>query len=95
MHATPTTLLADQLGFLNAQIPGIRDGDIDAIHDGRVATRRVRELLPLCVPEAGMGDEFRRTVRDVGRSLGRVRDLDIEIALLEQVEQRVPRAGSL
>jgi CHAD domain-containing protein len=56
----------------------------------------VRELLPLCLPEASKGgDEFRGTVKDVGRGLGRVRDLDIEIALLEQLEQRVPRAGSL
>jgi len=95
MHATPTTLLVSQLQLLDAQMPGIRDGDIEAIHAGRVTTRRVRELLPLCVPEASMGDEFRRTVRNVGRDLGRVRDLDVEIALLEQVEQRVPRAGSL
>jgi len=95
MHATPTTLLEGQLAFLDAQIPGIRDGDIEAIHDGRVATRRVRELLPLCRPEQSTGDEFRRTIRDVGRGLGRVRDLDVEIALLELLEQRVPRAGSL
>jgi CHAD domain-containing protein len=95
MHPTPTTLLADQLAFLDAQVPGIRDGSVEAIHAGRVATRRVRELLPLCLPEASMGDEFHRTVRNVGRGLGRVRELDVEIALLGQLEQRVPRAGSL
>jgi CHAD domain-containing protein len=95
MHPTPTTLLADQLAFLDAQIPGVRDGNTQAIHAGRVATRRIRELLPLSLPEARERDEFQRTVRQVGRGLGRVRELDVEIALLEQLEQKVPRAGSL
>jgi len=28
-------------------LPGVRDGDSAAIHDARVATRRMRELVPL------------------------------------------------
>src|SRR3954463_16084947 len=95
MHVTPATLLAAQLRLLNAQLPGIRDGDVDAIHDGRVATRRIRELLPLCEHRRDTDDDLPRTIRRLGRRLGRIRELDVEIALLTHVERRVPRAGTL
>ena len=68
----------------------VHDGDIDAIHDARVATRRVRATLPFVssAPTA-VGDELRR----VGRALGRVRELDATNALLKKLESRVPDAA--
>jgi CHAD domain-containing protein len=61
---------------------GARTGDVDAVHDMRVATRRLRAALEL------FGTAFKpKTVRALGdglrataRALGAVRDLDVLIA---------------
>jgi hypothetical protein len=43
---TPHALLRQQVGILRQQIPSILNGDADGVHDARIATRRIRELLP-------------------------------------------------
>lgn len=73
-------------------LPGVRDGDVDAIHDARVATRRMRALLPIlsgCYPRAHL-KATARTVRKAGRALGRVRDLDVAIELIGELERTSP-----
>ena len=44
---TPLTLFHEQIDVLRTHVPGLLDGRLDSIHDARIATRRVRELLPL------------------------------------------------
>ena len=44
--ATPLTLFQQQIGTLHTHLPGVLDGRPDSIHEARIATRRVRELLP-------------------------------------------------
>lgn len=69
---------------LLAHDPSARLGDAEAVHQMRVATRRLRSdlrtLAPLIDPEwrAGLTDEL-RWLADL---LGRVRDRDVELALL-------------
>ena len=49
-------LVASTLALLD-QLPGVRDGGVEAIHDARVATRRIRALLPIlsiCYPQADL-----------------------------------------
>jgi CHAD domain-containing protein len=85
------TFHADQLTALSQLIETVRDGDADAIHDMRVATRRVREALPLLTFQSDEHtEELRRIFRKVGRALGRARDGDVALGLLEQMEQRRP-----
>ena len=70
----------------------MKEGDPDAIHDMRVATRRIRSVL---LEMEGM-DAFqpreirtlRKRLRDIARSLGTVRDLDIILELLAEQLQR-------
>ena len=40
-------LIRQRLGALTRTLPGARAGDVSAIHQARVATRRLREALPL------------------------------------------------
>src|SRR5688572_30641711 len=40
-------LIRQRLGALKRAMPGARVGDVTAIHQARVATRRLREALPL------------------------------------------------
>jgi len=88
---TPFTLFVNQVRILRAQLPGVRDGDPDSVHDARVATRRIRELLELV--DGNHAEDVRADVRKMGRALGRVRDVDVRIALLARLESRIPPAA--
>jgi CHAD domain-containing protein/DNA-binding Lrp family transcriptional regulator len=60
--------------------PGTRLGeDIEALHDMRVATRRMRSAIPIFSPyfNKRVIKRFNKDLRRTGRALGRVRDLDV------------------
>lgn len=92
---TPHGLFRTQIHTLRNTLPGVLDGVEASIHDARIATRRIRELLPL------LGDpKRRRPIEDlhsrfkrVGRSLGRVRDVDVRLGLLGTLETRMPHVA--
>lgn len=60
------------------------DKDIEAVHDMRVATRRMRALIPVLetVAPAKQIASFNQGLRKVARALGKVRDNDV---FLEQI----------
>jgi CHAD domain-containing protein len=86
---------ARRVRALERDLPGALDDDIDALHRSRVASRRLREILPVVGldPMAG-GDpgaeRARKRVRRVTRALGSVRELDVAIGILAEVEQAHP-----
>ncbi len=99
----PTDTMAEAgrkvLGFYFAQMlkhePGTRLGkDIEALHDMRVATRRMRAAL------AVFGSAFtkkkhkrlKQGLQATGRALGPVRDLDVLMDKLERYQQGLPEA---
>jgi CHAD domain-containing protein len=92
---TPHRIFRTQIHTLREALPGVIDGLADSIHDARIATRRIREALPL------LGDPKRRKhIEDLqsrfqrlGRSLGRVRDADVRVMLLASLETRIPHAA--
>ena len=88
---TPHTLVQQQLDTILGYLPGVFDGDVEAIHDARIATRRLREVLPLGGESYERG--FVRDIRKAGRNLGRVRDLDVMRCLLDTLGERLPGAG--
>src|SRR5439155_5701882 len=93
---TPIAILQSQADLLLCHLPRVFDGDVDSVHDARVATRRIREVLPLTNEwhrRSGTDDPFRRFKR-IGRSLGRVRDADVGIALISHLEALIPSAAS-
>lgn len=60
--------------------PGSRLGeDIEAVHDMRVATRRMRSAFRLFAPyyKHDKVEAFQRNLKHTGRALGAVRDLDV------------------
>jgi CHAD domain-containing protein len=95
LSRTPAALLDQQSSLLRAQLDGVYDGQIEAIHDARVATRRIRELLALAPPLAGAeGDtDVPDTYREVGRALGKVRDTDVQIGLIRDLERHAPHTA--
>ena len=84
-RTNPSELLIRQrLSALSRTLPGARKGDAHAVHQARVATRRLREALPLVVPGKS-GKTLARKVRRVTRALGPVRELDVALLNLEQL----------
>jgi len=85
--SNPRQFLLTQLHQLHSFWPGIHDGDVESVHDARVATRRARAALPFVfdAPEAAI-----KELRRIGRALGRVRELDVTDLLLTSLEQKAP-----
>jgi len=71
-------------------VPAVRDANPDAIHDARVITRRLRAALDLLTRDQRLSRlaEAADLVRGVGRALGRARDVDVSLELLEELERR-------
>jgi CHAD domain-containing protein len=94
--ATPIALFQHQAALLRGHLPGLLDGHLDSIHNARIATRRIREILPLTHESRRRPDtgDFSSRIRELGRSLGRVRDADVRIELLRHFETRLPQAAS-
>ena len=82
--------LERQLRAFGRHLPAAAEGAVEPLHQCRVATRRLREILPLCAAETarGVAARARRRVRRVGRALGPVREIDVSIALVEELAQR-------
>lgn len=77
---------------LLSHLPAIRDGNPEAIHDARVATRRLRSMIPL-LASVIPGDEWesaRVTLKQAARALGKARDIDVALALAAELETRAP-----
>jgi CHAD domain-containing protein len=93
---SPASLLEARISELIAHEPGLRDGDERSIHDARVATRRIREILGLLRAQFTKDelDDINRVIRKVRRALGDVRDPDVLHQLLADIEHRLPSAAS-
>ena len=94
-RTTPSELLIRQrLTAVTRGLPGARNGDVSSLHQTRVATRRLREALPL-VASGSRGRKLEKTVRRLTRALGPVRELDVALLTLEEFERLddVPRAA--
>jgi CHAD domain-containing protein len=83
-HATP--LLKAHVRALFRQLPQALAGDEEAIHQMRVAGRRLRVALPLLARKlhGRRVRRGRRILRDLTRSAGTSRDLDVGVGLLEE-----------
>jgi CHAD domain-containing protein len=75
---------------LNEHEPAARQGDdIEALHQMRVATRQLRAMLSLFRPYLpGPVARLRARVRRLGRALGEVRDIDVQLADLLGAEAK-------
>jgi CHAD domain-containing protein len=89
-------LIRQRLGALSRTLPSARAGDATSVHQARVATRRLREALPLITRGSSLRKHTRR-VRRLTRALGLVRELDVALITLDEFAEtrEVPRAGVL
>ncbi len=80
----PRVLVEKRLQALHQQLPAALSGAVEGVHQARVASRRLRELLPILPPSEGhvVARILRRDVRQITRALGPVRELDVSLILL-------------
>src|SRR5947207_253069 len=73
--------LDKQLRILLRQLPRARRGGADDVHRARVATRRLREILPVAAHAADSRgcSRLARDVRRITRALGPVREIDVAL----------------
>lgn len=86
--------MRQRLRTLSRWLPAARQGDVTAVHQARVATRRLREALPV-VSTGPSVRKLERVVRRLTQSLGPVRELDVALQMLDEfaAARDVPRAG--
>jgi len=72
---------------LNKDLLAVVAGQVEPLHQVRVTTRRLREILPLCACEIprGLVNRSRRRVRQVGRLLGSMREVDVSIEVCREL----------
>src|SRR3954452_5416222 len=93
-RAPSAMLLQQRVAALRRALPGARSGDVRAVHQARVATRRLREALPL-VAAGKPGRRLERAARDLTGVLGTVRELDVALQMLDDLPRKngVPAAA--
>jgi len=89
------TSLRQQLEEMMSNLDGTRAGDdIEALHDMRVALRRLRAALSVFAA-AFPPKPFAVTEKEVSRvtdALGTVRDADVQIEFMQSVEEKAPES---
>jgi CHAD domain-containing protein len=91
------TLLDTRARALRRQLPLALDGDVVAVHQARVASRRLREAIPVLAAglKGSKSKKAERKVRRLTRALGPVRELDVTLGLLDELARapQVPRTA--
>jgi CHAD domain-containing protein len=80
-----------------ARAEGVLDlGDVERVHDMRVATRRLRAALEIFAPAFPRKPHRKalKRVKALADALGARRDLDVEIELLESLTRSVEGAAA-
>ncbi len=80
-------LLQNRLDRLTRMLHGVGKGNERAVHRTRIASRRLRELLPVLQLEGGDAGELGRRLRKVSQRLGRLRELDVTVALIDEIRK--------
>jgi len=88
--ALSVALLRQRLVSLLRAMPAAQAGDHVSVHQARVASRRLRQALPLLSVRADADalDRADKRVRRITRALGPVRELDVTLLLLAELEKK-------
>lgn len=85
-----SALLKQRLDRFTRVLPGVENGDVRSLHRARVASRRLRELLPVLRLEPDVSGKLGRRLRKVTRRLGTVRELDVLLQLIDELQTARP-----
>ncbi len=90
-----TSLLARRARALQRYLPAAIRGDHHGVHQARVATRRLREAVPVLTKgvKGTKAGKARDKIRRLTRALGTVRELDVTLKILDELARQpgIPR----
>jgi len=96
LSTTRSELLKKRVDPFTRVLPAVADGDVSALHRARVASRRLRELLPMLQLEPNTARKLNRRLRKVTSRLGAVRELDVLLLLIDELHvSRPARSAAL
>src|SRR5262245_34134020 len=84
-----------QVKAFRRELPAIERGSVEALHSARIASRRLRELLPLLDVRPQTRRKLMRRLRQLTRRFGAVRELDVLAMLVSDLQRNrryAPRA---
>jgi CHAD domain-containing protein len=84
VSTTRSELLKKRVDQFRRVLHAFESGDVRALHQARVAARRLRELTPLLQLDGSKSRKLRRWLRKITARLGPVRELDV---LLIQIDE--------
>jgi CHAD domain-containing protein len=89
MAVLPTRydLLSARLERFSRALPGVETRDIRSVHRTRVASRRLRELLPVLKLDGDTTAKLGHQLRKVTRRLGSVREADVMLLLIDELHE--------
>ena len=80
-------LLALRAGALKRHLAEARDGNVHGVHQARVASRRLREAVPVLTTgvKGTKAGKARGKIRRLTKALGSVRELAVTLLLLDEL----------
>ena len=79
-----TTLLLRRARELQRQLPAAIAGDDVGVHQARVASRRLREAVPVLAADTKVRKKAERKIQRVTQALGTVREMDVTVQILDE-----------
>src|SRR5882757_5148305 len=85
VSTTRSELLKKRVDQFKRVLHAVEEGDVRALHQARVTSRRMRELLPMLQLERAQARKLGRRLRKVTSRLGTVRELDVLLLLIDEL----------
>ena len=96
VSTTRSELLKKRVDQFTRVLHAVEKGDVRGLHQARVASRRMRELIPMLQLDRRMARKLGRRLRKVTTRLGTVRELDVLLLLIDELHvSGRPGAGGL
>ena len=93
--ATRSELLKKRVNQFSRVLRAVEKGDVRALHQARVTSRRIRELVPMLQLDGSIGRKIGRRLRKVTGRLGTVRELDVLLLMIDELHvSRRPGAAA-
>jgi CHAD domain-containing protein len=85
VSATRSELLKKRVDQFTRVLKAVEKGDVRGLHQARVSSRRMRELIPMLQLERSETRKLGRRLRKVTTRLGTVRELDVLLLLIDEL----------
>jgi CHAD domain-containing protein len=85
VSTTRSELLKKGVDQFKRVLHAVGEGDVRALHQARVTSRRMRELVPMLQLDRGQARKLGRRLRKITARLGTVRELDVLLLLIDEL----------